>query len=200
MQHACRVWAVFILWGLSINVEKTGEKELLYDKPQLILCNHQSNLDPLLLWSVKPRTINLCFAAKEALFTIPVFGRLLYHNKSVVIDRLSPKISLRRLFKAFEEPPYIRSMVIFPEGTRNISDSIMPFKKGSFILAKKFNLRIVPVRVSGALEAFPKGSAVPKLGATLKVSCMESISESDVENMEVDELIDKVHNLMSKSP
>lgn len=197
LQITCKFWGQFILWGLSIRIDVIGENNLEYDRPQLILCNHQSNLDPLLLWHVKPRVINMCFAAKEVLFKIPIFGRLLHHNRSVVIDRLSPKTSLKRLFKAFEEPPYVRSLVIFPEGTRNTNNDIMPFKKGPFILAKKFNLRIVPVRISGSLEAFPKGKAMPLLGSTLKVTCFPAVTEIEVSSMDVDELTAKVHNLMS---
>ena len=50
--------------------------------------------------------------------------------------------------------------MIFPEGTRSVSNQINRFHKGAFYLAEEFNLDIVPVLIHGASEAIPKGDFV----------------------------------------
>jgi|SaaInlStandDraft_5_1057022.scaffolds.fasta_scaffold01050_3 1-acyl-sn-glycerol-3-phosphate acyltransferase len=196
LQKLYILWGKIIAWGMSIDIHPRDIENLNSDEPQLLLCNHQSNIDPVILWCIKPNAINLCFAAKDILFKLPILGQLLKHNKSIVIERLSPKNSLKRLFAAFAKPPYIRSLVIFPEGTRNTSNIIMPLKKGPFILAKKFNLRIIPIRINGALEVLPPGGFAPNLGRKVSITCCKPITSEEVESLDIDKLVEMVHHSM----
>ena len=198
IQLLCKLWSKLIVWGLSLNIELEGGEHLNYDGPQLLLSNHQSNLDPVVLWDIKPNNINLCFAAKKALFNLPVFGRILHHNRSVVIDRKSPKQSLKRLIQSFDKPAFIRSLLIFPEGTRSKTNEILPLKKGPFILAKKSDLRIVPIKISGTIDAFPKGHIIPKFGTKVTVKCAQPITEQEVSALGVDELTAKVETIIKR--
>ncbi len=49
-------------------------------------------------------------------------------------------------------------MLLFPEGTRSLTDTLLPFQRGGFLLALKSGLPIVPVGIQGTRAVQPKGS------------------------------------------
>ena len=50
------------------------------------------------------------------------------------------------------------SMLLFPEGTRSLDDTLLPFQRGGFLLALKSGLPIVPVGVRGSRAIQRRGS------------------------------------------
>ena len=57
-----------------------------------------------------------------------------------------------------------RSMVIFPEGTRTATGKMARFKRGAYVLAKEFNLPVVPLTIDGAFDVWPKTAWLPTFG------------------------------------
>lgn len=48
------------------------------------------------------------------------------------------------------------SLVIFPEGSRSWDGSMIPFKRGAFMLAAEFRLPVVPITIDGSFKAMPR--------------------------------------------
>jgi 1-acyl-sn-glycerol-3-phosphate acyltransferase len=104
--------------------------------PVVFMVNHQSQFDipisTLLLRSHYP-----AFVAKKSLFRIPFVGWAFSLGKHIPIDRKNSRSAMKSMDKAAETAKAGRSIVIFPEGTRQLDTSRLgSFKPGGIILPK----------------------------------------------------------------
>ncbi|MPQ43119.1 lysophospholipid acyltransferase family protein [Clostridium tarantellae] len=112
--------------------------------------NHQSNIDiPIIVLSVG-RPVG--FVAKDDLEKIPILSKWIALTKSVFMDRSTPKKALSAILDGIKIIKSGRSMVIFPEGTRSRKDAMSGFKGGSFKLATKSKVPIVPFSIDGSYK------------------------------------------------
>ncbi len=119
----------------------------------LLLINHQSYLDPLLIGLPLDRPVS--YLARETLFPVPFVGWLLRSTYVMPINReaaspTSIKEAVRRLKHGF-------LVGVFPEGTRTRDGSVGQFKPGFIALIRRAKLPVYPVGIAGANEAFPRG-------------------------------------------
>ncbi len=120
----------------------------------LIIINHQSYLDPLLIGLPLQRPVS--FLARDSLFKIPLIGWILRHTYVMPINRDSASTgSMRECLKRMEQG-YLVGM--FPEGTRSRDGEIGILKPGFMMLLRRSSLPIYPVGIAGAYDAFPKGA------------------------------------------
>lgn len=175
MMYSCRglVYLLFPITKKRINI--SGEN---FRKPSIIISNHQSHIDLVILLSLTPKMVVL---TTNWVWNSPFYGYVirfidfynvnnlfykgatpLVHNvnegNEKIIKKLKPKI----------DEGY--SVLVFPEGTRSKDQNITRFHKGAFYLAKQLNLDIVPVIVHGAGDCMRKGENYVRSGKiTLKV-------------------------------
>ena len=126
---------------------KGGER---FDKPAIIVANHQSFLDILAMLELKPGTVIL---TKEWVWKSPLFGWVVrYAGFPTAVNNLEDNEDhiAHCLSKG-------RSVVVFPEGTRTVDGSIKRFHKGAFYLAEKYQVDIVPIVLHGFKDVIPKG-------------------------------------------
>lgn len=141
-------------------INETGEDFL---KPAVIIANHTSFLDILAVGMLNPK---ICFLVNDWVYNSPVFGKAVqkadfYPVSSGIENSLEP------LKKKIEEG---YSLMVFPEGTRSLSNKVKRFHKGAFYLANQLNLDILPVLIHGNSEVNPKGSFIIKDGSiTVKI-------------------------------
>jgi 1-acyl-sn-glycerol-3-phosphate acyltransferase len=81
--------------------------------------------------------------------------------------------------------------VIFPEGTRSLTGELLPFKKGGFVMAIRAGVPVVPVAVSGGLNAMRKGSRII-WPATVTVSLASPVPTAGLTVADRDAVITKV--------
>ena len=142
------------IWGVRFNVHNdVGET---FEKSSIIICNHQSMLDPIYLLSLSPRIIVM--AGDKVWHNILVrtmfkVSRFLNSNGSV--EEIEQQIA-----KSLEEG---YSVVIFPEGLRSEGE-IENFHKGAFYLSKTLGVDILPVYIHGTGHVMPKGSGFASRG------------------------------------
>jgi 1-acyl-sn-glycerol-3-phosphate acyltransferase len=99
------------------------------------------------------------WVAKKSLFSIPVVGWSMSFAGYIAIDRESATRAYRSMLAAAKKIKAGTSVIIFPEGTRNETDrKLLPFKKGSFTLAVKAGVPVVPVGITGTRDIMPRGS------------------------------------------
>jgi len=118
----------------------------------LLLSNHQSFLDPMI--NADPLGRQCCFAARDTLFTIPVFGSLVHSFNAIPIKRGQADLTAIRAF--IEKLNEGFGLVLYPEGTRTIDGRIAEMKPGFGLLARKANVPIIPSVIDGAFEAWPR--------------------------------------------
>jgi 1-acyl-sn-glycerol-3-phosphate acyltransferase len=125
--------------------------------PVLLVSNHQSHLDPVLVGVASPRRMGAL--ARHTLFFWPL-GWLIRSLGAVPIERgrggvAGFKATLAMLRRG-------EAVLVFPEGTRTFDGNVQPFQSGFCALARRGRATIVPVAVRGAFAALPRGSALPR--------------------------------------
>ena len=137
---------------IMVNVRKVHiDKELMdFSKPAVIIANHQSFLDILVIAMQHPKLIMF---TNSWTYHSPFFGKVIqladYHPVSAGIDDSLDK------FRNLIADGY--SIVVFPEGTRSSDNIIKRFHKGAFYLAEKLHLDIVPLILHGIGDTMRKG-------------------------------------------
>jgi 1-acyl-sn-glycerol-3-phosphate acyltransferase len=120
--------------------------------------NHQSNVDPPVLYRALDRRLHILFKAE--LRQIPILGVVMEAGGFIPVTREQKEAAMASIERAAESIRSGNSFLIFPEGTRSRTEHLLPFKKGGFIMAIKAQAPIVPVAVSGGRDAMRKGSAI----------------------------------------
>ena len=144
----------------GIHFEIVDGKEYLDTRPCVLIGNHQSELDVLLLGTIFPPHCSV--TAKRSLRLVPFLGWFMTLSGTVFIDRSNSASAHAAFDKAAAEMRKERqSVFIFPEGTRSYAEGpeLGTFKKGAFHLAVKAGVDIVPVvagNYSGVLSAREK--------------------------------------------
>ena len=127
--------------------------------PVLLVSNHVSMLDPPLVGGAAPRP--RVFMAKEELFRIPLFGRLIRALNARPVRRDGS--DMRALKAALAVLAEGHAVLVFPEGTRGEEGgTLREGKPGVGMLAVLSGAPVVPVFVSGSGAALPRGRALPR--------------------------------------
>ncbi len=127
--------------------------------PFLLLSNHQSFLDPVLVGiSLKSQ---LAFAARDTLFA-GRFGKLIYSVNAVPIRRGQADLAAMRMLIEKLKAGY--GVVLFPEATRSETGRIADSKPGFGLLSRKGASPVVPAVVDGAYECWPNVRRFHKFG------------------------------------
>jgi 1-acyl-sn-glycerol-3-phosphate acyltransferase len=136
-------------WRLSVEGPWPG------DGPYVVVANHQSLLDILLLSHV-PREMK--WIAKESLFAVPWLGWIFRISGDIPVKRGDAESGGEALAKARRYLANGMNVMIFPEGTRSKTAKLLPFKSGAFRLAIEAGVPILPISVNGSAAGMPKGS------------------------------------------
>ncbi|NXL86320.1 PLCA acyltransferase, partial [Alectura lathami] len=132
---------------LGIKVVVKGKEHLRTKKPFVLLLNHQTSLDILGMMQILPDRC-VAVAKKEILYTGP-FGLACWISGFIFIDSKKREESISTLMEVAHSLHKDNFRVlIFPEGTRSHSGSMLPFKRGAFQLAVKAQVPIIPVVIS----------------------------------------------------
>lgn len=142
---------VFCFW---LGYRARGGERLATIRGGLVLSNHQSFLDPLLIGLPLQRPVS--FMARDSLFRVPVIGWILRNTYVMPINReAASTASLREAIRRLEHGYLVG---VFPEGTRSVSGAIGEFKPGFLSLVRRTDQPIIPVGIAGADRALPRGA------------------------------------------
>jgi len=157
-----------------------GDENIPQDGAFIVASNHVSNLDPFLIGlSLQRRT---SYMAKDILFRNKILKCILQSVEAFPVRRGSADVwalreALRRLKGGMP-------VVMFPEGTRKISNTEKKVQSGIGFLAVKGNVPVVPVHIDGSDKVLPPGAKYPQrnrvtisFGKPLMFSKEQSYSE-----------------------
>ncbi len=154
IQHnLARLWSRLILLTCGSPLTVTGLEHLNLAQPAIYAANHSSALDIPVLYVGLPFQFRIL--AKLELFRLPILGSHLKRSGQIPIDRADARASLRSLSAASQTVKSGRNLVIFPEGGRSTDGHLQPFLGGTFYVAIKAQVPIVPMAIVGAFEALP---------------------------------------------
>jgi 1-acyl-sn-glycerol-3-phosphate acyltransferase len=169
----CSLWATSYvrinpLWRL----ETTGRDRLPWRGPAVLVANHASLIDILVLYSIhRP----FKWVSKKENFRIPVVGWGMYLNDYVPVvrgDRASVLAMMAECDRLLGEGSPV---LFFPEGTRTRDGRLLPFKDGAFELALRHGVPVIPIAVHGTGRALPKHGLVLEEHVDAKVEVLEPL-------------------------
>jgi len=177
------------LWLSGIRFRVAGAGNVPLDRAAVFCANHQSNVDPPVLFhAVHPR---LHILYKAEIDRIPVLARAFRMGGFIPIDRRNKESARRSIEKGADALRAGHSFLIFPEGTRSKTDELLPFKKGGFRMAIKAGAPMVPVAISGGRTAMVRGSSIIRpVTLTIRIGTPVETQGADVEQR--DALIERV--------
>jgi 1-acyl-sn-glycerol-3-phosphate acyltransferase len=139
---------------LLFDLKTYGEENVPADGGVLLVANHQSYLDPVLVAVHLKRPVS--FLAKSELFENPYFGWFIRMLHAFPVrqgegDIGAVKEIIRRLGEGY-------ALNIYPEGSRTETGEIAWLEKGVALVIRKAGVPVVPVAIDGSFEAWPKDS------------------------------------------
>jgi acyl-[acyl-carrier-protein]-phospholipid O-acyltransferase/long-chain-fatty-acid--[acyl-carrier-protein] ligase len=129
-------------------VEVTGDPSSFHNPRTLIVANHESFLDGLLLAVFMP--VRAVFVVHTQIASRPVFRFLLRFVPHLAVDSTSP-LAIKQIVKLVETG---QPVAIFPEGRITKTGSLMKVYDGAAFVAAKTEATIVPVRIDGAARSY----------------------------------------------
>lgn len=152
-----RLWHEFLylpyhtLFTLGFSLRMQGKHNMPLTGPALLISNHQSFLDPLIVGLVARRP--LVYLARRTLFRNPYFAWVIRSMNAVPIDQEG--IGLDGVRTVLEQLRFGKAIVVFPEGSRTSDGNMQPLKAGIHLVIKRVQAPIVPVGIAGAYDAWP---------------------------------------------
>lgn len=123
----------------------TGAEHIPRQGPVIVVSNHTSYLDPLILGAASPRELN--FMAKAELFNVPVLRGVIARLGAFPVKRGAPdRQALRRAASILKDK---HCLAVFPEGARRF-DGLGKPERGTALLARQAGALIVPAGIIGA--------------------------------------------------
>ena len=145
-----------IIFKLLFRLKVTGQENIPQDGPFIIVANHSSLLDPVILGvSIRPKII---FIAASYLFEIRWLGYLLRKANSIPINRENYTNNIKSLKQALKILQKGGVLGIFPEGGVDRQKDDLPIKAGAAFLATRVGVPIVPIKIKGADKVLPRGA------------------------------------------
>jgi 1-acyl-sn-glycerol-3-phosphate acyltransferase len=174
-----------------------GEENLRnLPRPYVLVMNHCSHWDPIILWAYYPDFFN--FMIKDSLHRVPFFGAMSELSGNIPLKRdgndvAALKQAMRRIKSGY-------NLGFFAEGTRSENGLLQPFKEGAVSLAARMRVPIVPVHIWGTYQVLKKHSWLIR-SAPVQINILPphlEAFEKKLERHEVDLLNDALFNDFSR--
>jgi len=194
------LWAKANLYVTGIKVKVEGRENLpvgssvrAHERGFMIAANHTSAADIFAILAGLP--LDLCWVARASLLRKPFMG---WHLKRLHIPLARRSIGSAKRFIREGRSKLAAGgvVVVFPEGTwKEGKGPMLPFKKGSFLLARTTERPIVPLAILGSQELLPPETLIPKKGTiTLRIG-----SPIDPKQfLDLDHLADETYGAISE--
>lgn len=162
----------------------------------IFVCNHVNLFDPFVIYSAIPQFVR--GFELESHFTIPIYGWLMGRFGNIPVpdkpSREGLEIMTQRAKGALDSGV---SLIAFAEGSRTRDGHVKPFKKGTFTIAQKFGIPIVPMSIVGSYQFFRTGHWMLHPGK-ITVYMHDLIDTTKIERGEVDALRQHVQEIVSR--
>jgi 1-acyl-sn-glycerol-3-phosphate acyltransferase len=178
----------------GIRYDVTGLERLPRDRAAVYCANHQSNVDPPILFTVLHRRLHVLFKAE--LLKLPLLGRVFLAGGFIPVVRDNREQAMSSIADGSRSLKAGNSFLIFPEGTRSKTEQLLPFKKGGFIMAIGAGAPIVPVAIAGGRAAMRKGSRLV-WPARIRISVGQPIETSGLTMEDRDAVIAKTRQAIA---
>ena len=162
----------------------------------LMVCNHRSKFDPILSWLVFGDR-QLSFISKPENFKVPIYGNIIHRLCFMPIDRENPRNAVKTINRAVDLIKRdVASVGVYPEGTRNYGEGLLPFHNAMFKIAQKAH---VPVVVVTAKNTYDIQKNFPLHRSDVYIDVVKVISADEVGSLKTNVLGDMARDVMLKN-
>jgi 1-acyl-sn-glycerol-3-phosphate acyltransferase len=162
--------------------------------PVLVVANHASFLDPMVVGSVmKDRQFSPL--ARETLFQFKPFGWLLRSYGVIPINRDGADAAAMRT--GISELKAGRCLALFPEGTRSREGALGEFRRGVLLLLRKAPATVVPMGIAGTHAAWPPGRSLPRWRGRIVAAVGTPIPSEELLALPPDEALGKLRSAVA---
>lgn len=190
-----RLYSLGLVRAAGIRIATRG-MENLPGGTCVIACNHQSNFDPFVLYSVIHK--HMRFVAKAELYRIPIFGQAMKAVGMVKVDRKGSEGDRKTLEGAVQSVRERVSLIFFPEGTRSQDGVLKPFKKGAALMAIQAGVPIVPMAIAGTKDVLPKHTRLIRGGQRVVLAVGEAIATNGMQLEDRDALTERARGAVAR--
>ncbi len=156
-------WAFrVVLFFSGTKMHIIGEENVPKDVSVLYVGNHRSYFDVIMTYTRVPRPTG--YIAKKEMLRYPLLMHWMKYLHCLFLDRHDLKAGMKTILEAISLIKSGVSICVFPEGTRNKTDEMLPFKEGSLKMAEKSGCPIVPIAISHSADIFE--NHLPKMKRT----------------------------------
>lgn len=193
VHRATSRWAMSHVKMSGAKVKVYGEENIPKDIPVVFISNHQGNFDIALLMSYvdKPKG----YVAKLEMKKIPLLHNWMEYMHCVFMDRSNLRKSAQAIVEGIDILKKGHSLVIFPEGTRSRGDKMGEFKAGSFKLATKPKVPIIPITIKGSYKLMEQNNNRIK-PAEVELYIHPMIETANLSKEEIEALPSKVKDII----
>ena len=194
-------WSSFTVFGFGFSFRRNGWKNIPKEGPVLLVANHQSMFDPVLVGLASRRYLS--FLARKNLFEQPILAPIIRKLNAIPIDRGMGKDGIQSVLDAMGQGS---AVLIFPEGERTYTGDVQPLKAGVSLLIKRVNCPIVPVGIAGSFAAWSRHMKVPRPSplflqpgaSTIAISVGEPIDPARYKGMSREAMMADLHAAIVK--
>ena len=185
---------IAFLAGTKVIVK--GQENIPTDSAVLFVGNHRSYFDIVLSYLFFPGITG--YVAKKEMLRYPLLKNWMRNIHCLFLDRENIKEGLKTILAGVEEVKKGISLCIFPEGTRNReNDTFLPFHEGSFKIAEKGGIPVVPMTIVNSGSIFE--DHMPKIKkTTVVISFAEPVYLSNMSREEKKNIGINIRSLISE--
>ncbi|HMW16576.1 MAG TPA: AMP-binding protein [Accumulibacter sp.] len=162
VHHAAR-WAL-ALTGLRVDVSRSANRPLLPDQSHLLLVNHCSYLDGLVLCAALPPAGRHRFVAKREFVEQPLIHRFLQALGTLFVERFVATKGAEDVAEIVAALQRGDKIVLFPEGTFSREAGLKPFRMGAFVAAARAGVPVVVAGLRGTRQVLRDQNWLPRHG------------------------------------
>lgn len=189
-------WARSLVKMTGSKITVTGQENIPESGAVVFVGNHQGNFDiPIMLGFInKPKA----FISKIEVKKLPLVSTWMKYMNCVFIDRKDIRQSVDAINKGVNYIKKGYSFVIFPEGTRSKGNQIGDFKAGSFKLALKAGVPIIPVTIKGSYKIMEQNGFMIK-PASVEVIISHPVQTSNISKDEAKNLDETIKHIIASN-
>lgn len=185
---SCYTW-LSPLWTVTIAGRENADRK----KPYVMVCNHQSMLDILIIFRI---FLHFKWVSKSSMFKVPIIGWNMWLNRYIQIDRGNVTSQREMLRQCSENIRNGSSIMIFPEGTRSRNGELRSFKEGAFLIALRQKADILPMVLDGSYKALPEKGIMPRCSQKVCLHILPPVPYETLKDMRIRQISEHIRTIM----
>jgi len=195
-------WGTFMGFGAGWSLRVAGRRHMPATGPVLVVSNHQSFFDPVLVGLASRRY--LAYLARKTLFKNRYLRGVIESLDAIPIDQEG--LGIDGLKAVLEKLSQGKAVLVFPEGHRTFDGGLQELMAGVTLLVKKVKAPIVPVGIAGAFDSWPREAKwptaapvfLPPWAGTIGVSIGEPIDPTTLQHLGRDGMLAAVRSAIDR--